>query len=301
MPQGSRAVRHTARDEAIHGEDAAGRAVPFTHPSARLRALGLRPRKGLSQSFLADPGAAHRIVEAAALGPDDEVLEVGPGLGILTERLVCEAARVVAVELDERLALALPGIVPSRTLQVVRADVLQFDPASLFEKPYVVVANLPYHVTSPALRHLLSAGPPAPSRLVIMVQKEVAERIAAPAGELSALAVLVQARARVEIVQRVPARAFHPIPRVDSAVLRLTPLPEAQRAVAADELARFEMFLYAGFAQPRKTAGNSLAQGLAVEKSAAVSLLSRAAIDPGRRPQAIGVDEWVRLFRMSGA
>src|SRR5437868_9925779 len=182
----------------------------------QLRALGRRPRKRLSQSFIEDGAIADAIVETAELDPDDEVLEVGPGLGVLTERLARTAKRVVAVELDAELAKALRG----DNLEVVVADILNTEPAQYFENGYVVVANLPYHITSPALRHLLNGRP---KRLVVMVQAEVAERIAAEPGQMSALAVAIQIEAEAEIVLRVPSTAFYPRPKVDSAVLRIAP------------------------------------------------------------------------------
>lgn len=271
-----------------------GLASPL-HAAARLKQLGRRPRRGLSQSFLTDAAAARGIVAAARLAPEHQVLEVGPGLGVLTERLVARARRVVAVELDSELARALPAAVPAPNLEVIQADVLSFRPEEVFDEPYVVVANLPYHVTSPALRHLLAAGPPFASRLVVMVQREVAERMAAPVGALSALGVLVQAQARVILARRVPAGAFHPPPSVDSTVVVLEPLDE--RVVPREELAAFETFLHAGFAQPRKVLGNSLAQGLRRQKGEVEAALRDLGIDPARRPQQLSLEEWARLFR----
>ncbi len=273
----------------------------FDRPAARLKQLGLRARKSLSQSFLADPGTANAIVAAAHLDPeDDEVLEVGPGLGVLTERLVRHARRLVAVELDPLLAEWLRTDLASANLEVRNQDILQFDPASAFDRPYVAVANLPYHITSPALRHLLSAGPPYARRLVLMVQREVADRIVARPGALSALAVYVQAQAEVRIVRHVPAGAFYPRPKVDSAVLLLEPLAEGSRLVARTQLGSFFDFLHAGFAQPRKTLANSLAQGLRVEKAEILPALSAVGVDPSRRPQELTLAEWTALFEVLG-
>jgi 16S rRNA (adenine1518-N6/adenine1519-N6)-dimethyltransferase len=254
-----------------------------------LRALGLRPRRRLSQSFLEDERVAAAIVRAARLDASSDVLEVGPGLGVLTRRLARVARRVVAVELDEQLAQLLDG----DNVTIVNADVLAIDPAEYFNEPYTVVANLPYHITSPALRHLLSSGPPFARRLVVMVQAEVAERIAAQPGDMSALAVAIQAQARVSIARRVPASAFYPRPKVDSAVVVLEPRENASRD------AKFVEFVQAGFKQPRKTLANSLADGLDIPKSAAIELLTRGGIDPNKRPEALRVDDWMRLFRCS--
>ena len=262
-----------------------------------MRALGLRPNKRLSQSFLEDERVAAAIVRAAALDATTDVLEVGPGLGALTGRLASVARRVVAVEVDPRLAERLRADHQHGDLTVCQADILKVDPASFFERDFVVVANLPYHITSPALRHLLGAGPPYASRLVVMVQAEVAERIAAPPGQMSALAVTIRAQARVELVRRVPAAAFYPRPEVDSAVLLLEPVPDAERAIGRAELAPFVELVRAGFKQPRKTLANSLAEGLAAPKEHALQRLVRATIDPTARPQALALDDWVRLFR----
>jgi len=213
----------------------------------------------------------------------DEVLEVGPGLGILTERLVRAAKRVVAIELDPNLAAALHA----DNLEVVVADVLHTDIRALFEGDFVVVANLPYHITSPALRHLLEAQP---KRLVVMTQLEVAERITAVPGKMSALAVTIQAQATARLVRRVPSSAYYPRPKVDSAVLALEP-----HALVADVPA-FTTFVQAGFKQPRKQLANSLADGLQVDKASAIALLEQAGIEPGRRPQELALDDWLRLF-----
>jgi 16S rRNA (adenine1518-N6/adenine1519-N6)-dimethyltransferase len=268
----------------VHGQSSEARA--------RLRALGLRPRRNLSQSFLEDTRVAASIVRAAGLDRDrSEVLEVGPGLGILTERLVRAARRVVAIELDATLAQAVRDL-GTANLEVLTADVLRTDVHALFDGPFVVVANLPYHITSPALRHLLEARP---ERLVVMTQLEVAERITAQPGQLSALAVAIQAQANVQLISRVPSAAFFPKPKVDSAVLLLEPLAEPMLA----DMPAFVSLVQAGFKQRRKQLGNSLAEGLHIDKAAAIDLLDKAAIEPSRRPQQLTLDDWVRLFGAS--
>jgi 16S rRNA (adenine1518-N6/adenine1519-N6)-dimethyltransferase len=261
----------------------------------RLSTLGLRPSKRLSQSFLEDQGVAAAIVRAAKVDVSTDVLEVGPGLGVLTQRLAATARRVVAVELDVTLAEWLQSELPH--VSVVNEDILKFEPSGFFENPFVVVANLPYHITSPALRHLLAVGPPFASRLIVMVQAEVAERIAAPVGHMSGLAVAIQAQARVRIVRRVPATAFYPRPKVDSAVLFVEPLPDADRLISRDELADFVTLVQAGFKQPRKKFLNSLSEGLQTDRPAALALIERAGLDASRRPQELDVAEWIRLFR----
>jgi 16S rRNA (adenine1518-N6/adenine1519-N6)-dimethyltransferase len=238
---------------------------------------------------------AAAIVRAARVGAEVDVLEVGPGLGALTRLLAKRARRVVAVELDNELADSLQDL--AANLTVVNADILKVEPADYFAGPYTVVANLPYHITSPALRHLLASGPPFAERLVVTVQAEVGRRIAAAPGEMSALAVAIQSQACVDVVRRVPAEAFYPRPKVDSAVVLLEPLSDAARAVSREDLEAFVKLVQAGFKQPRKTLANSLADGLGVPRAEAVELLNRARVDPGVRPQQLSVDDWVRLFR----
>jgi 16S rRNA (adenine1518-N6/adenine1519-N6)-dimethyltransferase len=235
---------------------------------------------------------ADEVVRLAHLDPGrDDVLEVGPGLGVLTQRLVRAARRVVAVELDRQLAGWLRTQMASASLEVLEADVLRVDVAAIFDGPFVVVANLPYHITSPAIRQLLAAHP---RRMVVMTQREVAERIAAPPGEMSALSVIVQARAAAAIALRVPGAAFYPRPKVDSAVLVLE--PRASPAISPEQEQEFEALVHAGFKQPRKQLANSLADGLGVARSEALVRLRQAGIEPTVRPQELSVEDWVRLF-----
>jgi 16S rRNA (adenine1518-N6/adenine1519-N6)-dimethyltransferase len=273
----------------VHGQ------FPARSSRRRLSDLGLRPKKRLSQSFLEDERVAAAIVRAAEIRAGSEVLEVGPGLGVLTRVLARRASRVVAVELDSDLAAALQVDMPD--VEVVNEDVLKFQPAMHFERAYTVVANLPYHITSPAVRHLLQSGPPFARRLIVMVQAEVAERIAANAGEMSALAVAIQAQARVRVVQHVKATAFYPRPKVDSAVLALDPISDDERLIRREEIGAFTTMVQAGFKQPRKTLANSLSDGLGMSKPEAIARLDKASIDPGVRPQSLSIHDWARLFR----
>ncbi len=266
-------------------------------PAALLRRLGLRPRKGLSQSFLVDRRVCATIARAAELGAADEVLEIGPGLGVLTAELVRQARRVVAVELDRQLAAALPTLLGApANLEVVQADALAVDLNALFADGYKLVANLPYHITSPLLMRVLEA-PRRPDLAVVMVQREVAERIAAPPGALSYLAVAVQLYAVPRIVRIVPPGAFYPRPRVESAVLRLDVRPAPAVVPAAPAV--FLRFVQAGFKQPRKQLRNSLAEGLGCPPAEAEAVLKAAAIAPTRRPQTLSLDEWAALYAAS--
>ncbi len=278
-----------------------------------LRRYDLRPRKGLGQNFLVDEVHLARIVAAAELTPDDVVLEIGPGLGTLTERLAKAAGRVVAVELDERLVAILQETLAGyNNVRVVPGDILSLDPARLVTEDfpidpslphpsllvpsaiYKAVANLPYYITSAAIRHLLEARVP-PSLIVLTVQREVAQRMAAQPPEMSLLAVSVQFYADVEIVDRIPAGAFYPAPKVDSAVVRLQ--RRSQLAVPVDDVDTFFDVVRAGFGQRRKQLRNALAASLGRTTADVVAALQSADIDPRRRAETLTLEEWARLAR----
>ncbi|MBI2836377.1 MAG: ribosomal RNA small subunit methyltransferase A [Chloroflexi bacterium] len=271
-----------------------------------MRRYGLRARKGLAQHFLVDGNVLEQIVEAAELKSSDIVMEVGPGLGVLTEQLAGRVGRVIAIELDDTLA----GILRERlsryhNLTVVNGDILKIDPASLLGElktatpetvdigKYKVVANLPYYITSPTLRHFLEA-PIKPGLMVVMVQKEVAEEIAASPGRMSILSISVQLYGKPEIVVHVPASAFYPAPEVDSAILRIRLFDKP--AVDVDTEGFFRV-VRAGFSAARKQLGNSLAQGLDLPKEKALALLEEAGIDSHRRAEALAIEEWARLWQ----
>ena len=267
-------------------------------PRQVLRRYGLQPRKGLGQNFLVDRRALERIVEAAELTPADTVLEVGPGVGQLTRLLAEAAGRVVAVELDPQMVAALrQELAGLRNVEIVEADILQVDPAALAGRvPYKVVANLPYYITSAALRHLLEAQPP-PSLLVVTVQEEVAARITAQPPEMSLLAVSVQFYGRPRRVARIPAGAFYPPPKVDSAIVRIDVYPPGERPVQVDDVEWFFRVVRAGFGQRRKQLRNSLAAGLHLTAAEVEAALQRAGIDPHRRAETLSLEEWARLSR----
>jgi 16S rRNA (adenine1518-N6/adenine1519-N6)-dimethyltransferase len=282
-------------------------AVPRTRAEIRaaLRALGARPSKRLGQNFLADPAILDRVSAAAAAGEGDLVLEVGAGLGGLTERLSASGAAVAAVEVDAALASFLRGAFDGDPrVRLVEGDALDgrggLSPAvsaALRREPppsrLLVAANLPYSVATPLLRALLRREPP-PDDLVIMVQREVADRIvAAPAtGPYGPLSVLVQAVARARRLFPVPARAFHPVPAVASAVVRVTPDP-ARRSAAGD-LDRLERVVHAGFGMRRKTLANALG------KAGLGDAIARAGLDGGRRAETLSPAEFVLLAKAAG-
>lgn len=282
---------------------------PYLSPQrvrAALHSLGLRPTRGMGQNFLIDQHVLQTIVASAELTAADRVIEVGPGLGVLTWELLQQAGQVLAVELDKRLAARLrEEFADAPQLQVIQADILKLPPADIFEQaglsaesPYKVVANLPYAITSPVLRHFLEAAH-KPGLLVILIQWEVARRITATAGNLSVLAHSVQIYAQPEIVARVPAGSFFPEPAVDSAILRLQVYPTP--AVAVDSIDALFRVIKAGFLQPRKKLSNALPGGLAamgqqIPRETAVAALEAAGVAPERRAETVTLEEWSRVY-----
>jgi len=263
-----------------------------------LRQSDLRARKGLGQHFLINAEVLEAIIAAAELGSDDLVVEVGPGLGILTRELAGRAGGVVAVELDDNLAALLKERLASfSNVTIVNGDMLKIEPKELVEgRGYKVVANLPYYITSPVLRHFLEAEA-KPRTMVVMVQKEVAEAIAAKAGDMSLLSVSVQFYGSPEIVAIVPPESFYPAPAVSSAILKIDVYPQPK--VDVDEKGFFDT-VRAGFAAPRKQLANSLARGLGREKAEVLPFLQKAGIDPSRRAETLTVGEWAELWRVLG-
>jgi 16S rRNA (adenine1518-N6/adenine1519-N6)-dimethyltransferase len=267
-----------------------------------LRAAGLRARHGLSQNFLADPDVLESILAEADPREGRGIIEIGPGLGLLTGGLLDAGATVTAVELDPGLAALLrdrfEGPLRAGRLRLIEGDALDQDLVRLVEPPYDVVANLPYHITSPILHALLGRAP-RPERAVLMVQREVAERIAAPAGKMSYLSVFVQYHARVRVAFTVPAGAFEPEPAVESAVIVVEPYDADDRLDAAseDELWRL---VQAAFRERRKMIHNVLARQLPIDTGRVAAALEAVGIDPDRRPQTLAVGEWLALREALG-
>jgi 16S rRNA (adenine1518-N6/adenine1519-N6)-dimethyltransferase len=261
-----------------------------------------------------DPAHRARIVAAAELTRDDTVLEIGPGPGVLTELIAEQAGRVIAVELDDRLIPLLRDRFAGQPhVSIVHADILKVDvgalmleagswkleagkqPAASNQQPvssYKVIANLPYYLTSAVIRQLVESTP-SPERLVLTVQREVAERMVAAPPEMSLLALGVQFYCTGQIVEKIPAGAFYPVPKVDSAVVRLDRRPEPAVPGVASEA--FFRVARAGFSQPRKQLRNSLAAGLRLAPAAAEAWLTAAGIDPRRRAETLTLAEWGAL------
>ena len=266
----------------------------------------LRPSKGLGQNFLVNQAALKKIVAAAELTPDDVVLEVGAGLGTLTERLARHAGHVVAVELDQRLLPVLQSVLADfDNITLIQGDVLALDPAALISAAsiqhpasniqYKVVANLPYYITSAVLRHLLEANL-KPQRMAITVQREVAERIVAKPGQMSLLAVSVQFYGRPRLLFRIKPGSFYPSPEVESAVVGID--LHATPPVPVEDTAAFFRVARAGFAQRRKQLRNSLAAGLRQSPDEVATKLRKVGVDPRRRAQTLSLEEWAKVACM---
>ncbi len=274
-----------------------------------LRHYNLQVRKGLGQHFLVDGETLKLTTAAAELTATDVIMEIGPGLGILTRELARQVGWVIAIELDSRLAAILEQTLASfDNVSIINEDVLKIEPAALLQEEktrfppaidnpfrYKVVANLPYYITSPVLRHFLGASV-KPQTIVVMVQKEVAEAIVARPGQMSVLSISVQLYGEPKIISYVPAHCFYPAPEVDSAIVRIELYPQPVVAVT-DEGSFFEL-VRAGFTASRKQIANSLAQGLGLAKAEILPLLAEANIVPQRRAETLTLDEWARLWQV---
>jgi len=272
-----------------------------------LRQYGFRPKKRLGQHFLIDKAVLERILSAAKLSPGDIVIEVGPGLGILTEGLAKRGARVIAVELDSKLvALLKKRLAALPDVQIVHADILKVTPWQLLQDnlpasgivhDYKVIANLPYYITSPVLSHFLEAQP-RPSEMVVMVQKEVGEAIAAAPGKMRLLSVKAQFYSKSAIISRVPATSFYPTSKVDSVILRLDVYsqPPLIKSGVSDVASFFDIVMH-GFSSPRKQLRNSLAYSLEMSPNQVASLLEKSGIEAKRRAETLSLEEWRELWK----
>lgn len=268
--------------------------IPPLNTEALLKRHGLRAHKGLGQNFLQDSQALEKIVSAAEIQRTDTVLEIGPGLGSLTRYLAVSAREVIAVELDENLLPPLRTVLATyQNVHLMHGDILKLSPNDLItKKDYIVVANIPYYITSAVIRHLLE-NEPKPRRIVLTVQKEVAQRICARPGDMSLLALSVQVYGKPHLAAHIPAEAFFPAPKVDSAVLCVDIYPSP--LIKEGLLETFFKLIKAGFSQKRKTLRNSLSSRLHISPIHAADLLTRANIDPQRRAETLSIEEWERL------
>jgi 16S rRNA (adenine1518-N6/adenine1519-N6)-dimethyltransferase len=270
-----------------------------------LRQSGFKPTKRLGQHFLIDEAVLERILSTAELSPGDVVVEVGPGLGILTEALAKQGARIIGVELDVKLVTLLrKRLAGFPDVRIVHADILRVAPRQLLQdnlpasdlvRGYKVIANLPYYITSPVLSHFLEAQP-RPSKMVVMVQKEVGEAITAAPGKMRLLSVKAQFYSKPAIVSYVSAASFYPPPKVDSVILSLDVY--SRSPIEVSDVASFFDIVMHGFSAPRKQLRNSLAHSLEMPPGQVASLLEKAGIEAKRRAETLNLEEWRELWKV---
>ena len=268
-----------------------------------LALIGHRPDKHLGQNFLINDAYAHEIIETAGLNGHELVLEIGPGLGSLTRFLARASRQVIAVELDAELIPTLESVLSAfKNVKIIQGDILALDidklisapdqPDTLSDASYIVVANIPYYITSALIRHLLESKI-KPERIILTVQHEVAMRIIAVPNDMNLLGISVQIYGKPTLTTLIPASAFYPVPKIDSAVVRidlyLTPL------IPLPLLPIFFRLVKAGFSQKRKTLRNSISAGMNWSPRITEALLYSAQIDPQRRAETLSIDDWIKL------
>ena len=274
-----------------------------------LRQYNLFPRKSLGQNFLVDPKAPQRIADHAELSPKDTVIEIGAGLGTLTYELGQRCQRVIAVETDPNLIAVLQHeLAEFTTIQVVEGDILKLNPAILIGREvepqhiplwgslvvdYVVTANLPYYITAAVIRHIFESSI-RPRCMVVTVQREVAQRMVAQPNDMSLLSVSTQFYSNPRIVMRLKRGAFHPAPKVESAVVRLDLYEHPQ--VPVNNIPKFFSIVRAGFAQKRKQLRNSLSAGLSISPQDVEEILSQCGVDHRRRAETLSLTEWAKIY-----
>ena len=256
----------------------------------------MKPKKYLGQHFLKNSAVLPLIIEAAELTKEDTVLEIGSGTGILTEELAKHAGEVLAVEKDFELVELLKKNVKAKNVKIVHQDALFFTPDIL--GPYKVVANIPYNITSPLIRKFIESTP-RPELLVLMVQKEVAERITAKAGnrERGLLTIIVEFYATAEIIAQVPRTDFYPVPEVDSAIIKIRPKGDEAIRGLGGEPKQFFAVVKAGFSAKRQQIHNSLAATMRLPKDQVRDILKRSSIDPQKRAEDLTLEDWVNLTK----
>jgi len=264
--------------------------------TAILKNHGLRPDKSLGQNFLTDSNILKKIIRIAGVTDQDNVLEIGAGLGHLTAQLAQTAKDVVAVELDERFIPVLEeNLAEFENVKIIQGDILSFKTSDLVQEgDYLVVANIPYYITSRIIRNLLESER-KPNRIVLTIQYEVGQRLCAKTGKMSLLSLSVLMYGEPSLETRIPSGAFFPAPKVDSAVVLVNLYPEP--LLDGKEREKFFEIIRAGFLHKRKTLRNTLSKGLAWSPGEAENLLVRVDIDPQRRAETLSMDEWLELTR----
>lgn len=263
---------------------------------AILKKYDIQLKKSLGQNFLTDNHALQAIVNAAGITSQDTVLEIGPGIGSLTRHIAAAAKRVVAVELDATLIPALQDVLSTfSNVELIHGDILKVElPASLQESPYLIVANIPYYITSAVIRRSLENAA-KPKKMILTIQKEVARRICQKPGDMSLLALSVQVYGQPKVQFDIPAGAFYPAPTVDSSVLSIDLYD--QPLIPPAELDKFFQWIKAGFSQKRKKLRNSLSAGLNLPTTAIEEIFTRADLDPQRRAETLSIEEWKALIK----
>ena len=271
--------------------------LPPLHIPDLLRKYNLRPQKSLGQNFLVDHNALLKIVEVSGVRPEDQVLEIGAGLGSLTRLLAVQAGLVVAIEIDPHLFPALRSVTERfDNVRLIQGDILAISPGELFsEDGYKVVANIPYYITSAVIRHLLEAAV-RPERIVLTMQREVAERILNQDEKMSLLSLSVQVYGEAQIASHTPAACFYPRPKVDSSVLVIDVDPEPR--LDRDETTRLFKLAHLAFNQKRKMLRSSLRPALGEDLETVSAALAEAGIDPRQRPETLSLDDWIRLVEV---
>jgi 16S rRNA (adenine1518-N6/adenine1519-N6)-dimethyltransferase len=261
-----------------------------------LKRFGIRPDKRLGQNFLVDRRSLEKVVRAARLDGDEQILEVGAGVGSLTRLLATRAQEIFAVEVDARLIPALRfALQEENNVHIIQADILKLDISELMrDAPYQVVANIPYNISSALIRKLL-VGPKPADRIVLTIQREVAERVIAPVGRYGLLTLSVQIFGEASIVGYIPAKAFYPAPKVESAILSI--LVHSEPLVPEDLIQPVFALAKAGFGQKRKQLRNSLSSGLGMKPGLVEQMMINVGIDPKQRAQELRLEEWVTLVR----
>lgn len=261
----------------------------------------MQPKKSLGQNFLRDKQVLSKIVESADLKKDDFVVEIGPGEGILTKKLLEKAKKVIAIEIDKNLSEKLrKRFKNKKNFELIDGDILKINLPRLIEEQkiesdgYKVIANIPYYITSLIIRLLLETKYP-PKAMILMVQKEVAERISAKPGQMSLLSVSVQYYAEPELLFYVDKKAFYPIPEVDSAVIRIT---HNMENISREERKKFFRILRAGFSAKRKTLSNNLSASLGIDKKTVEKTLEEAKIASNARAQELDIEDWKKLANL---
>ncbi len=262
----------------------------------------IKAKKSLGQNFLKDESVLNRIIASAKLSKEDMVIEIGPGQGALTEKLAEVCKKVIAIEIDDRLIEPLHDkFVEDKNIEIIHDDILKLNLPELIEKElkennvssYKVVANIPYYITAPIIRLFLETKIP-PTEVIFMVQKEVAERICAKKGEMSILAVSVQYYAKAEFLFTVFKESFDPVPKVDSAIIKITRNIE-QEKISKEETKKFFRVVKSGFSAKRKTLINNLSNSLQLDKKEIEEKLLSLGFDANVRAQELGVEDWKNL------